>query len=946
MENRGSVWRKWDLHIHSPLSIKQQYKNTPEGWEKFITALENLPKDVKVIGLTDYYFIDGYEKVMDYKVNKNRLQNLDKIFPILEFRIDTFGTASESKLQKINLHILFDLDETCLSKQIQKVKKEFIEQIPVTKLDKHKTKMLSIENLTNEADGDLHEGFSGLIPSTDRVFELLNGLEWKGKTFLFLGYKEWCNLEKGKQLKPFKEDLYSKVNAFFNNNSETNEKNQTWLNQYGVKRLLHSLDIHGFNALDTYEFDEEGNKIEIKNYHCNTWVKAEPTFEGLKQIIYEPKLRCKIQKENPNNKIPHKCIKSVSFTGHSDFIENKVLFNNDLNTIIGGKSSGKSLLMYYIANTIDYKYAFKQLNPDKKNTEDKLQDKYGFSEQEIFDFEITWNDDVTYRFSERETIKDRKFVYIPQSYILNLTDNIRNKSRKTLGKFIRDILLQDEKSNELYKEFLKVVKELDGLRDNHIDLYFKNEDAVQVFEAEKKEIGDKEGIQNYIKSQNAILQALKKNSNVSDKELNRYNSLNNRLEKINTYSSDLDLELKEIRETIEQYKSSFSNEYDAKDFDYNSAKEFIKRYNQIVFESNKKIDVLDADILKKEALNETRVNGLKQIIEDELKPITSKLKEKTKINAIEDTIKKEKIKLSRVEKIEELINGNHTEKRAKIKNEIIQFYKDAYDEYDKIIEVLNKRGQDFEDINLIGTVKFYHKRYRENLLPFFNKSSIKTKELLNTNLCKDHGNLLPDVLYDNYIKEIESVFDKIVNDELPFTKHREKKDCVKALFKDEFFDYWELRIKNDEMANMSPGKANLVILKLLVELSESDAPILIDQPEDNLDNRSIYRDLVQFLRKRKADRQIIIVSHNPNIVVSADSENVIVANQSDQDEGRDNKDYRFEYINGALENSFKLSGDKKDDIGILKSMGIREHVTDILEGGEEAFLKREEKYGF
>ncbi len=946
MENRGSVWRKWDLHIHSPLSIKQQYKNTPEGWEKFINALENLPKDVKVIGLTDYYFIDGYEKVMDYKVNKNRLQNIDKIFPILEFRIDTFGTASESKLQKINLHILFDLDETCLSKQIQKVKKEFIEQIPVTKLRKHQTKMLSIENLTNEADGDLHEGFSSLIPSTDRVFELLNSIEWKGKTFLFLGYKEWCNLEKGKQLKPFKEDLYSRVNAFFNNNFQTNEKNQNWLNQYGVKRLLHSLDIHGFNALDTYEFDGDDKKIDIKNYHCNTWIKAEPTFEGLKQIIYEPKLRCKIQKENPNNKIPHRCIKSVSFTGHSDFIENKVLFNNDLNTIIGGKSSGKSLLMYYIANTIDYKYAFKQLNPDKKNAEDKSKDKYGFSEQEIFDFEITWNDDVTYKFSDRETIKDRKFVYIPQSYILNLTDNIRNKSRKTLGKFIRDIRLKDEKINELYKEFLKAVKELDNIRDNHIDLYFKNEDAVQVLEAEKKEIGDKTGIQNYIKSQNEILQSLKQNSNVSDEELNRYNSLNRGIDRINSYEANLKSELNKIKEKIEQQKFSFFQEFEEEDFKHNSAKEFIEEYNQIVSEFDKKLNVLNDEILKEELSKKTRISGLRLNTEEELIPITSKLKEKTKIEAIEDTIKKEKIKLNRIEKIEELINGNHTEKRAKIKSEIIQFYKDAYDEYDKIIEVLNKRGQDFEDINLIGTVKFYHKRYRENLLPFFNKNSVKTKELLDTNLCKDHGSLLPEVLYDNYIKEIESVFDKIVNDELPFTKHREKKDCVKALFKDEFFDYWELRIKNDEMANMSPGKANLVILKLLVELSESDAPILIDQPEDNLDNRSIYRDLVQFLRKRKVDRQIIIVSHNPNIVVSADSENVIVANQSDQDEGRDNKDYRFEYINGALENSFKLSDDEKEETGILKSMGIREHVTDILEGGEEAFLKREEKYGF
>ncbi|CAA0252812.1 conserved hypothetical protein [Tenacibaculum maritimum] len=920
MENRGSVWRKWDLHIHSPYSHGTSNKYKEATIEEFCNKI--LQKQISVIGLTNYFWVSTEE----YDEVTKQLGDKCFVIPNFEFRV----SDKNKKGQYINAHILFNpkISLSKIHKSLSRVK-----------LCNEEAKYCNLEDIKSVGLDSVYVDLEDLLKVLKRDFKEIDDFLISMPYYGYGGFKQD---EKPRSIK-MELNYDKKTQIIFGNKSaedifcndrlyelRDDDNNVVKNIQTKIKPTLKCSDAHELEKINDY-----------------TWIKAEPTFEGLKQIIYEPKLRCKIQKENPNNKIPHKCIKSVAFKGLPKmFIKNEISFNNDLNTVIGGKSSGKSLLLYYIANTIDYKYAFKQLNPDKKNAEDKSKDKYGFSEQEIFDFEIIWNDDVTYKFSERETIKDRKFVYIPQSYILNLTDNIRSKSRKTLGKFIRDILLQDEKSNELYKEFLKAVKELDDSRDNHIDSYFKNEDAIQVLEAEKKEIGDKEGIKNYIKSQNTLLQTLKKNSNVSDKELNRYNSLNNRLEKINTYSSDLDLELKEIRETIEQYKSSFSNEYDAEDFDYNSAKEFIKRYNQIVLESNKKLDVLDASILKKESLNETRVNGLKQIIKDELKPITSKLKEKTKINAIEDTIKKEKVKLSRIEKIEELINGNHTEKRAKIKSEIIQFYKDAYDEYDKIIEVLNKRGQDFEDINLIGTVKFYHKRYRENLLPFFNKNSVKTKELLDTNLCKDHGNLLPEVLYDNYIKEIESVFDKIVNDELPFTKHREKKDCVKALFKDEFFDYWELRIKNDEMANMSPGKANLVILKLLVELSESDAPILIDQPEDNLDNRSIYRDLVQFLRKRKVDRQIIIVSHNPNIVVSADSENVIVANQSDQDEGRDNKHYRFEYINGALENSFKLSEDEKEDVGILTSMGIREHVTDILEGGEEAFLKREEKYGF
>lgn len=97
--NRGSEWRKWDLHIHTPLSICQDYGgDSEEVWENFITSLEQLPHDVKVIGITDYYFIDGYEKIMEYKF-KGRLSNIFKIFPILEFRIDTFGSGNENILE-------------------------------------------------------------------------------------------------------------------------------------------------------------------------------------------------------------------------------------------------------------------------------------------------------------------------------------------------------------------------------------------------------------------------------------------------------------------------------------------------------------------------------------------------------------------------------------------------------------------------------------------------------------------------------------------------------------------------------------------------------------------------------------------------------------------------------------------------------------------------------
>lgn len=168
----GSEWRKWDLHIHTPSSIIQNYGGD-NAWDKFIDALENLPQEVKVIGITDYYFIDGYEKVMAYK-KKGRLSNIQKIFPILEFRIDTFGISNENRLNKINLHILFNVDETNLQWEIEKIRNKFINLIPICKLDNYKTTMLSKNNFIEVGDGHIENGFSNFIPSTDKIFEIIN----------------------------------------------------------------------------------------------------------------------------------------------------------------------------------------------------------------------------------------------------------------------------------------------------------------------------------------------------------------------------------------------------------------------------------------------------------------------------------------------------------------------------------------------------------------------------------------------------------------------------------------------------------------------------------------------------------------------------------------------------------------------------------------------------
>jgi hypothetical protein len=292
--------------------------------------------------------------------------------------------------------------------------------------------------------------------------------------------------------------------------------------------------------------DKNSNPI---NKYC--WVKAECNFQGLKQIVYEPLLRVKISDEIPDSKQPHKTIKSIKFINHPDFINTPIYFSKDLNTIIGGKSSGKSLLLYYLANTIDYKYSSKQIDPNSESVE--LKDKYKFSDNVStpLDIEIQWDDDVIYKFSDRENIKNRRFVYIPQTYILSLTEKIEKKSRKTLGKFIREILLQDINSQEAYDNFINNVKRLDRLRNDLIEDYFKIKNDIKIKYEEIKSLGDKEGIQNFVKNTlEKPLTELKTKSNMTEEESVRYNILKGRQEKINNISLENNNEINLLKSYI------------------------------------------------------------------------------------------------------------------------------------------------------------------------------------------------------------------------------------------------------------------------------------------------------------------------------------------------------------------------------------------------------------
>ena len=168
----------------------------------------------------------------------------------------------------------------------------------------------------------------------------------------------------------------------------------------------------------------------------------------------------------------------------------------------------------------------------------------------------------------------------------------------------------------------------------------------------------------------------------------------------------------------------------------------------------------------------------------------------------------------------------------------------------------------------------------------------------------------------------------------------EKDRALQEMFGDFDNIIYTVEMDGDLIERMSPGKKALVLLKLLISHDESKCPILLDQPEDDLDNLSIVSDLVTFIKERKKDRQIILVTHNANLVLGCDAEEIIVANQRIENNAQTyNKFFRFEYRSGSIENVSITDADT-----FLGSKGIQQHICNILEGGKEAFIARKNKY--
>ena len=913
--NRGSEWRIWDLHVHTPLSIENNYgcANDEEGWNKYITALEQLPSDIKVLGINDYLFIDGYKKVKEYK-DSGRLSNIELLLPVVEFRLAKF--CGHKQFKRINFHVIFSNEVSADVIQYQFLNALSSNYTLSTDCTQQWGGVVTMENLEDlgcriinsvpeeqkhNYGSPLKEGFNNLNLELSQIITILNNAPqyFKGKYLTAIGKTEWDEFKWDDTSIAEKKTIINQADIVF-----TAAENIEKFNNAKVKLQEQNVNSLLLDCSDAHSFADTSTKDRLGN--CKTWIKADPTFEGLKQIIFEPEDRVRICDSKPEYKYDYDVIDRVELNSANTWHQT-IYLNQNLNSIIGGRSTGKSTLLASLAasfNCID--------DVDNKEYINQLRDSV----------HIYWRDG--------QENGDKYIEYFPQNKIS------KGAEPQETDKLLMDILLGKEDVKVEYDKHKSLLASRFSTIQANVALYFEKRRLYIEKKQYIKGIGDDKGI----KIEIAKL----------EKQRNEYQSkLTDKSEVLNVYIKDAEeIRKKQMTKSL-LFKESemlklhqqdcfvvINNSINISYLTSEHSSELSQIIKSAIEKANTEVQGTITQILAKNTQSILKIDG--QIAEIQSKDVYKEGKQIFEANkSLTDIIKQ----LDELNKKLALIT-RETETSQKLHEEFKEIGNNLLSMHISYLDAMNdiafKMRLQYEDVLLT--------------------SAIVLKPTLNQALseCISLRSAAMNELIDNVVKgfnkrtkaDIEeclrNILNKALRNEIPFKAGYDAQSFMSRILSENWFGLsLNVEYDGDNLKDMSPGKRSFVVLKLLLDFSDKRSPILIDQPEDNLDNRAIYTDLVKYIRKKKKERQIILVTHNPNIVVGADSEEVIIANQNGKNSPNDNG-IKFQYLCGSLENSKDRIND--ETMPILDRCGVREHVCDILEGGKNAFMDREHKYGF
>ncbi|MGN6266576.1 MAG: TrlF family AAA-like ATPase [Ginsengibacter sp.] len=346
---KGSVWHRWDPHIHTPGTVLNNQFTGVDPWSDFLTRIEHSSPLIKVLGITDYYSIENYARVLEEK-RKGRLNDVELIFPNIELRFLT-GTAKDAA---INGHLLVCPNDP---EHIEKAKR-FLQELEFSVgTEKFRCNNADLIRLGRFHDKNVIDDFSALRIGTNQFKVTFSQLEiafkasaWAKENILLAISGNTGDGTSGLN----NDSTYSSTRQYIERTAQiifaASEKQRIfWLGK-GVDNLEKLIERYGgckpcIHGSDAHTQDRIG-KPDHNRY---TWIKGDLTFESLRQICIEPADRVFVGENPPNNQISSNIIEETSISNADWLSPSTIDLNSGLVAIIGARGSGKTALADFIA---------------------------------------------------------------------------------------------------------------------------------------------------------------------------------------------------------------------------------------------------------------------------------------------------------------------------------------------------------------------------------------------------------------------------------------------------------------------------------------------------------------------------------------------------------------------------------------------------------------------
>lgn len=968
----GSLWRKWDLHIHTDAS---DGKGTCQE-----ILNEAVAKDVSCIAVTDHHTVAN----IDVMKSLAEPMNINVISGV-EFRTE-YGKASvhmiglfpdeynETKLDAnfLTENVLNPLGIT-RSKMILKGK-EVLKDVAKDDDAYFKAGMFQVQVDFKEAATLIHK-YGGLVTvhAGSKENSIDEEMKHEGKA------KKNVSIEDS--LGPVKEELFKE--GYIDICDITNPKDAIFYLKTFGKPSITTSDAH-----------------EVKKVGTNAcWIKADLTFEGLRQILAEPE---RVSYDVPEilervRKSPYNFIKGLQInrtttaTMPEKWFDNiDIPLNPGLVAVIGNKGSGKSALTDIVAlcaDTATQNWSFL--------TSSKFRMAKPYNRSKQTEASIEWFDkshsaiktlDMSSDITQPERVK-----YIPQNFLETLcTTEDDNQFESELKKIIFQYLepakrygLNDLDSiiSYLTKENIASCTEIqDRISKINKDIIVK--EAMLDPEYKKKLVNDLTFKQEQLSNaQNSKPNEVQKPS-VDDNPEAQQSKLN--IEKLQDECKRLELEIQSARNSREKLIRLIQDVTAGKDklirltmnieSEKNELKPLFKEIGlhiDAVLTVNLNQELINCSICKlneqladfEQKLNETKEGSVVYVYKNTLKQLEiakeklsapeleyqKYLKDKQEWEKmIEDiigtpdkngTIKFLQTQIEYIERnlqmdldVQKELRIKHVTELMLKKHEVLDIYNNLFS---PIVQFIEEYKDDLKDYPIEFDASFSIRNFADRFFDFV------SQQASGSYYGKEQGALrIKENIESVEEDRIESFvhFACLINDDLLKDK-RDGQNNIRQIDgqlkkghdKQELYDYiygmdyvtpfFQLKMNDKPLSSLSPGERGALLLLLYLFIDMDDKPLIIDQPEENLDNESVFKYLVHFIKAAKKKRQIIMVTHNPNLAVVCDADQII---QMKIDKLHGNE---VTYESGAIENP------KMNKI-----------IVDILEGTYPAFHNRDCKY--